>query len=708
MKIPQKITIWAGKLRNLFFFLFGIAVISMLFPKEGKFRYEFQKGKPWMHDVLIAPFNFPIYKGEEIVKAELDSLMKDFQPYFRLDTNVIEKVSLDFQIKVFPKAWQVYTDNLNKNGYDISKSGIEKKLSDEYKYYMDEIGKLIGEIYKRGIVDDPLALENISNSDKLISVIDGQLVESRQVTTIFTQKTAFEYFRKSSAKLKQDISNNHTFISILDPMDLIFPNLFYDQETTELIKKSFSSEINLSSGMIQAGEKIIGLGEPINDLSYRILQSLKREYETNPGVQRNMTMIVIGQILLSGFVFLVFYLFLTGFRQEILGSGKKTFLLIFLMLLMAFLGSLAIKSESLNLYVVPFVLLPIIIKTFYDSRLALFVHILTILVIGFWAPNAFEFIFMNFIVGVVAIFTLRTVYKRGILFVTAVLTLLTYSLVYGGMGIIQEGKFLAVNWNMLAWFSGNALLVLASYPLIYIFEKLFGFLSDATLVELSDSNQKLLRELAEKAPGTFQHSLQVANLAEEAARVVGANHLLIRTGALYHDIGKMNDPEYFIENIQSGYNPHDRLSFEESAEKIIGHVTKGVDLAKKWNLPKQIVDFIQTHHGTTTVQYFYKSFLKKFPDAEVDQKKFTYPGPLPESREQSILMMADSIEAASRSMKVVNQEILDDLVESIVEYQQAEKQFENSDLTLKEITAIKELFKKRLRTIYHARIEYPK
>jgi len=570
MKIPEKILSWTGKLRNIFFFLTGIAVISLLFPKEGKFKYEFQKGKPWMHEVLIAPFNFPIYKSEEVLKTELDSMLKNFQPYFRLDTNIIEKVKGDYTKLVFPKAWEEYLGILNKNGYHITSASTENKLELEQKFYFEEIWKLIEEIYKRGIVDDPMAIENISNTDKLIYVINGQLVVSKQSNSIYTQKTAFESFRSSVAKLKQGLSNDHSFISIIDPMDLLYPNLFYDKETTDLIKKSYISEMNLSSGMVQAGEKIIGLGEPVNDVSYRILQSLKQEYETNPGVQRNLTLIVLGQILLSSFVFIVFYLFLTGFRKEVLDNGKKTFLLIFLLLLMAFLASLAVKSEALNIYVVPFVLLPIIIRTFYDARLALFVHILTILVIGFWAPNSFEFVFMNFIVGVVAIFTLRTAYKRGILFVTAVLTLLTYTLVYAGMSIIQEGQIESVNWNMLAWFAGNSLLVLTSYPLIYIFEKLFGFLSDATLVELSDTNQRILRELAEKAPGTFQHSLQVANLAEQAARVVGANHLLIRCGALYHDIGKMDDPDYFIENIQTDFNPHDRLNFEESAEKIIG------------------------------------------------------------------------------------------------------------------------------------------
>ena len=291
---------------------------------------------------------------------------------------------------------------------------------------------------------------------------------------------------------------------------------------------------------------------------------------------------------------------------------------------------------------------------------------------------------------------------------SALFAFLSYSVVYTGISILQEGSIQNIDYLNYAWFAGNALLVLSSYPLIYIFEKLFGFISDATLVELSDTNQPLLRRLAEKAPGTFQHSMQVANLSEEAALAIGANPLLIRTGALYHDIGKMEEPMYFIENLTSSYNPHDNLEFAESARKIIGHVTKGVEMGRKHNLPDIIIDFIRTHHGTSTVQYFYRSYLKKYPEAEVDVAMFSYPGPKPFSKETAILMMADSVEAASRSLKSINKEVLRNLVENIIDYQLKENQFENVDLTIKDINTIKDLFRKRLINIYHARVEYPK
>lgn len=712
MNISERLMRLFIRIRNFLIFAIGVAIVVFLFPKEGKFKYEFQKGKPWMHEVLVAPFDFPIYKTEESIKTELDSLLRDFQPFFQLDSLVIhsELDKLDDNFKT--TVWKEYVDQVLLSGKDTGSYSVKRDLEKVNEGFYNGLRMIISEVYNRGIVDDPVIIENLGNPEKLISVIQDQIVEDRQAELVLTRKSAFEYIRNSLITLSEEVSfqglEPQLFTSLVDPMNYISPNLFYDRETSEKIRASFESEISLTEGMVQAGEKVIALGEPVNEEQYQILQSLKREYETNPNVQRNLATIIIGQILLASLAFLVFFLFLKNFRPEVLLSTKNTFFLVMLISLVIFLASLAIESENLNIYVIPFVILPIIIKTFFDARIALFVHILTIIIIGFWAPNGFEFVFMNFIAGVVAIFSLRSLYRRGILFITAIFTFLSYSAVYIGLGIIQEGNIQNLDWLMFAWFGGNALLVLASYPLIFIFERSFGYLSDATLFELSDTNQPLLRELAEKAPGTFQHSMQVANLAEEAALAVNADPLLIRTGALYHDIGKTQDPMFFIENLSSGYNPHDKLKFEESAKIIIGHVIKGAELAKKRKLPRMIIDFILTHHGTTTVQYFYKSYLKEYPDAAVDIEKFTYPGPKPETREQAILMMADSVEAASRSLKSVTKEGIEELVESIVRNQRKEKQFDNADLTYRQITIIKEVFKKRLLNIYHARIEYPK
>jgi hypothetical protein len=466
--------------------------------------------------------------------------------------------------------------------------------------------------------------------------------------------------------------------------------------------------MSVTQGMMQAGEKIIALGELVNDDKFQILQSLRLEYETNPSVSRNYNLIILGQILLVTFSFFVLYLFLMNYRKEVLSHPEKTFFIVMLIMIIASLAALTINNERISLYVVPIVIVPIILKTFYDTRIAIFVHTITILIIGFWAPNGFEFVFMNFIAGVITIYALRDMFRRGILFISAVFTFIAYSLVYTAMGLMQEGRFENLDLVNYAWFGGNALLVLTTYPLIYIFERIFGFLSDATLIELADTNQPMLRKLAEQAPGTFQHSLQVANLAEEGALKVGGNSLLIRTGALYHDIGKLDDPIFFIENQTSLFNPHDDLTFEESAKKIIGHVAKGVEYARKIKLPDLLVDFIRTHHGTTTVQYFYRSFLIKYPEMEINAQKFIYPGPKPYSKETAILMMADSIEAASRSLKLIDIETINQLVDEIIKAQFDERQFDNVDLTFRDIEVLKQVFKGKLLNIYHARIEYPK
>ncbi len=699
------------KWRIYLIFILSIAALSAMFPREGKFRYEFQKGRPWMHETLVAPFDFPIYKPEEEIQAEKDSLMAEFHPYFRLDTMVLQNQLQKFEEQVFPETRISYLEELDKKNIRQI-PGTSLSGDSLLNLYFTDIKAIITEIYRSGIVDDAVQLENVKNSDQLLNVVRNQVVEERNKTEVFSQKTAYEFFsdklNELGNELQPGISEERRFTAYFDPIELLEPNLSYDETTSERMMETKTSELSLTEGMVQSGEKIIAIGEPVNDNKFRIIQSLKKEYETNTNVQRNYDLIFVGRLLLVTLAFTVLYLFLFHFRKEVLKSGTKTFFILMLVVLISFLASLAAKSDNLNIYVIPFVILPIIIKTFYDARIALFVHLITILLIGFWAPNGFEFVYMNFIAGVVTIFTLRNLYHRGVLFVSALFAFLSYSIVYTGIGILQEGSIQNINYLNYAWFAGNALLVLASYPLIYIFERLFGFISDATLVELSDTNQPLLRRLAEKAPGTFQHSMQVANLSEEAALAIGANPLLIRTGALYHDIGKMEEPMYFIENLTSSYNPHDNLEFSESASKIIGHVTKGVEMGRKHNLPDIIIDFIRTHHGTSTVQYFYRSYLKKYPEAEVDVAMFSYPGPKPFSKETAILMMADSVEAASRSLKSINKEVIRNLVENIIDYQLKENQFEHVDLTIKDINVIKDLFRKRLINIYHARVEYPK
>jgi cyclic-di-AMP phosphodiesterase PgpH len=431
------------------------------------------------------------------------------------------------------------------------------------------------------------------------------------------------------------------------------------------------------------------------------------EYETKLGTSAKFYLVILGQSILVMISILVVFLFLSSFRKEVYNNRIRTLFILMLIVIMAFTTRMTIEYSIFSIYLLPFAIIPVIVKTFYDSRLALFIHMITILIIGFWVPNSFEFVFITFIAGIVAIFTLSNLYHRGKLFLSAILVVVAYAVVYFGISIIQEGSLSSIDYKNLLWFSGNGLLVLTSYPLIFIFEKVFGFLSDATLIELSDTNQPLLRKLAEVAPGTFQHSLQVANLAEEAIFKIGGNPLLVRTGALYHDIGKIENPMYFVENQGGGINYHDGMEYEQSAVLVIGHVKKGIEIARKNNVPEQIMDFIETHHGTTTAQYFYKSHLLKNPETIIDISQFQYPGPIPRTRECAVLMMADAVEAASRSLKKVDETSLNDLVESIINHQLLEEQYSEANITFKEIKQVKEIFKRRLKNIYHVRIQYP-
>ncbi|MDP6908884.1 MAG: HDIG domain-containing protein, partial [Flavobacteriales bacterium] len=415
----------------------------------------------------------------------------------------------------------------------------------------------------------------------------------------------------------------------------------------------------------------------------------------------------LGQLIMVSMVLLMFYLFLIKYRSDMAQNNWQVTFLLMLIVLMVFIASSILRIENINLYVVPFCLLPVIVRSFFDSRTSLFVHVITLIVIGFEAPNGFEFMFLELIAGMSAIFSLLKLQNRSQLFISMVIVFLTYSASYFSMAVMQEGDIKHIDVGMFAWFAGSVGLTLLAYPLIYLFEKTFGFISDVTLLELNNTNHRLLRQMATEAPGTFQHSLQVASLAESAVYEVGGNALLIRTGALYHDIGKLHAPMFYIENQVSGINPHDELSFDESAKIIIDHVIKGIELAKQNNLPEQLIDFIRTHHGTSAVQYFYRSYLQSFPEGELDKDHFSYPGPKPFTKEMAILMMADSVEAASRSLKEYTTESVSNLVDSIIDHQFNEGQFESASITLRDIAEVRSIFKKKLLNIYHVRMEYP-
>ncbi len=665
-----------------------------------------------MHETLIAPFNFPIYKSEAELNAERDSALAGFRHYFRHDSLVYDSIA------------SLYSDNLssdieafkNRNveffGEQTEPAGNRRdefiNLTDQFAGFSKEV---LRDIYSMGIIEPGETADRIAAASEPIVIVRNNIGERTPADGYFRQKSAYEYLTENievwvGTNLSGKPGIYGEFFNMLDFSRYIYPNLAYDPVMTERVRQSLLEEISYARGMVQAGERIVSRGDLITGDVFRILESLRREYETKFS-GANINLVFLGQLIIVFSLMIVLYLFLYNFRREILNDVRKSLFILLLLLLMVVMSMMIIRYSPVNFYIVPFAIVPIIIRTFYDERLALFVHTIILLLVGFFAPNSFEFVFLNFIAGIVAIFSLTNLYRRSKLFLTAVIIFLAYSALYFGIAVIQERSIASIDYMNFAWFGGNGLLVLITYPLLYIFEKSFGFISDATLMELSDTNQPLLRKLAEEAPGTFQHSIQVANLAEAAIFEIGGNPLLVRTGALYHDIGKMADPAYFIENQTTGYNPHDSLGFEESAQKIISHVAKGVEMARKHNLPGQIIDFIRTHHGTSRVQYFYRSYLKEYPNDEVDLQKYTYPGPKPFSRETAVLMMADSVEAASRSLKKTDIDSINNLVESIINSQVNEEQFTDTDITFRDITTTKEVYKKKLRNIYHTRVEYP-
>lgn len=671
-------------------YLISILLVFWMYPREGKFQYEYVKNRPWKHENLIAPFDYPIYKEEAQIAREVDSITKNSTPYFYLDTTVYVRIFNEMQTDI---------DSGGTGFPDIGAFRLFRRSVE------DTLPGLIKKIYQTGIVEMHPSIQNKSPGETDVIIRRKQIADEATLADLFTEKEAYQY-------LLRQLSNytNRTEEQILADITIaryIEPNIIYDASMTRNVLDAELEEMSITQGMVQAGQIIIARGELVSPSKFQLVESLRKEYESNANVIKNYSVIYLGQFILVSLLFLALLWYVINFRKDMMGSPAQTLFILSLIVVMVALTKVTVDNETISYYVIPFAIIPIFLKTFYNVRFALFVHFLILLLAGFWIPNGYQFLLMNFLAGVVAVFFMRSYYKRGILFFIALFVSMTYILVYVIQSLLQEGTLEGVDWTALLWFAGNGLLILTVYPLIYIFERLFGFLSDATLFELSDTNQPLLRKLAEKAPGTFQHSLQVANLAEEAVLKVGGNPLLVRTGALYHDIGKMNNPYFFIENQVDGENPHDKVDFKTSAKIIIDHVLDGVELARKHNLPQRIIDFILTHHGTSTVQYFYRSYLSNNPEEEVDINEFRYPGPKPQLKEMAVVMIADSVEAASRSMKDISEESLDKLVDNIVEYQTGEDQFAEADITFSDITVIKDIFKKKLINIYHARIAYP-
>ena len=660
-------------------FIATVSVIVYFLPNEGKFNYQFDINKPWKYGLLQASFDFPIYKNDIQVQKEQDSILADYQPYFQIDKEAEKNV-------------------LSKLREDYNKTLRHSLPGTDYVRYIERTLKAL---YEDGIIAGNDLKRMEEDSIIAIRLVDKNVATSRFIDQLYTVKEAYEYLLNADTthykkKILQQCNLN----------DYITPNLVYDEEKSEAAQKDLLSNISWANGFVLNGQKIIDRGEIVDEQTYNIMESLRKEWEKRSDSVQEKRLTLAGQILYVGIFLFCFMAYLELFRADYYERKGTLTLLFALIVFFPVLSSIMVEQNLSSIYVVPFAMIPIIVRVFLDSRTAFMAHVTIILLCSITLRFPHEFILLQVVAGMVAIYSLRELSQRSQLLRTALVVFISYALLYFAFELIHEDDLTKLNTRMYIYFMINGILLLFAYPLLFLLEKIFGFTSDVTLVELSNINNSLLREMSEVAPGTFQHSLQMANLAAAAANKIGGKSQLVRTGALYHDIGKMVNPAFFTEN-QSGVNPHKSLSYEQSAQVIISHITDGLKLAEKHNLPKVIKDFISTHHGRGLTKYFYISYKNEHPDEEVDQEKFRYPGPNPFTKEQAVLMMADSVEAASRSLPEYTEESISTLVDKIIDTQVSEGYFKECPITFKDIATVKALFKEKLKTMYHTRISYP-
>lgn len=660
-------------------FVLAIALIVEFFPRQNRFNYNFSVGRPWHYELITAAFDFPIYKDSKQLKAERDSVLRQFTPYFRFNVSLFDTKMAE----------------LDRSG------SMTLSVASLYRQY---IRKQFQYVYDRGIMRtddyDKLQKDNIRS----IAVVKNNVAVTVPLGTVFTVKTAYENIvahaaGEVSAKALQSFNLNA----------YLADNLEYDASVSDQVKNDLLRTVSETEGMVQTGERIIDKGDIVTETSYRVLTSLQMATNKMQGDTSKAWIILLGESLIVTALMSLLFLYIYLFRRREIFARFKNVLFIVMMIVIMVGGAFAVIAfTSFSIYLVPFALLPIMICTFFDSRSALFAHIITVLLVSFVVRSSqFEFVVLQIMVGMTVISSLRDLTQRSQLVQTAALIFVTYSVGYLGITLVQDHNFDKILWVRFLLFGINALLLLFAYAFIYVVEKSFGFLSNVTLIELSNINSPLMMRFAEQAPGTFQHSLQVSNLATEAAQKINANTLLVRTGALYHDIGKMSAPSYFTENQAGGINPLETLPDEAAAKIVINHVTEGVKIATKNNLPKQIIQFIRMHHGRGKVRYFYQRFCAHYPSTEPNDEAFTYPGPNPRTKETALLMMADAVEAASRSLKEYTEESISGLVEKIIQTQINEGAFRDAPITLRDIETVKAVFKDKLRNIYHSRIVYP-
>ena len=670
-------------------FLVALVIVVWASPRERMFKYEFRTGKPWNHKDLYAPFDFSIYKTQAELTKEKNDVIKNVHPYFQFKNNLTNKGREEL-INNFKLQWPLMEKHLEK-----------KYRERDSVRYLNKLIKVYNQIEK-GIVRLNPVIEGKESSYQ-INLIKDNKVHQINLSQLYTIQEADHY---AIAQLRKLHSPDSMMLFKLINQSLV-QNVIYNPNKTELVIKEVLSKISPTTGLVQKGELIISHGELVTAKKFQILNSLKKEYEQELGSTNAWKLVFGGSTILIFLLFFIQYMFLRVFVRSVFDELRNLHLLLITQVALLVISFWVFTNYPSWSYIVPYSLLPVIVAAFLERRGALVVYLITLMILGFYAPNSFEFFYTQFASGFVAVLAVGQLSKRWHLVRTSILVFLTYMVVYFSMLLIQDASLTNISTRFVLMLAGSSFLILLGFPFIFIYEKIFGLITQLTLLELSNTNNPLLRDLAEKAPGTFQHSMQVANLASEVLYAIGGDALLARTGALYHDIGKMEHPMYFVENQPPGFNPHDELSYEESAKIIIGHVIKGIEMARKARLPEQIIDFIRTHHGTRRVEYFYRLERKQNPGLEVAETEFRYHGPVPFSRETAVVMMADSVEAASRSIVNPTEQKINDLVELIISSMLESNQFSNAPITFKDITKAKKVLKKKLLHIHHVRIAYP-
>ena len=679
---------------RIILFVLAILIGVYLMPRKKSFKYEPIEGKPWPHESLISDMEFSILKPADKIAEEKQRIQNQKNYFFSLDQTkeVAARRKLNDEL-------ENYLSNKLKN-----RPKLRSKV--EHEKYILNIKNIINskwkDIYKKGVIQNNGNIEG-KDPNYVIYVDNGDGSSARYLSDFFTINQATEEIKKINISSRKDYNEA---VNLL--IEALTQNILFNKNDTDLHLETELDKISKVSGKVSIGELIVSKGELVKQKTYLKLISYKKEFEGKQLSARANKFIVTGQVLLFSFCFLIIFLFIMKNKKSVFNDTNAIkFILLNVLLFIALARFSLVFSNNQLIYIVPFCALPLIIRSFYDLQLALFIYTITIVLVGWLAPAPFHFVFIQLMAGILSVLTIENLYKRSDLFVSVSKITAVYLITFFGISLITKGDIFGQDYIIYGYLIISAFLTLFSYQLVYVYEKLFSLVSDVSLLELTDTNHPILKEMAEKAPGTFQHSIQVSNLAEQAIMEIGGNVLLVRAGAMYHDIGKLDNPLFFIENQMAGVNPHDELSADESAKVIISHVIKGIEKAKKFNLPEQIIDFIRTHHGESMVQYFYRQYVTKFPEKMDHTEQFCYPGPKPFSIETAVLMMADSVEAATRSLPEKNPEKISDLVNNIIQNQMNNGQFDNAYITLKEIELIKKIFIKKLQNIHHSRIEYP-